>query len=463
MREIRYNLTLLKKISGIRGTIGGKAGISLSPQDVVLLSSAYAALLKEKGNKKCIVIGRDARISGDLVSQLACSSIRSMGFDVVDVGLSTTPTVEMEVVRLKAGGGIILTASHNPRQWNALKLLNERGEFLSAEDGERMLQIADENNIEYADVDSLGNYTKHDKAISYHINSILNLSCLDNKRVQDKAYKVVVDCVNSTGAISIVSLLEQLSCEVIAINADMTGDFAHNPEPLPAHLKQLSKAVQEHNADLGVAVDPDVDRLVLVCEDGSMFGEEYTLVAAADYYLKHKSGPVVSNMSSSRALADIAEKYGQQYFTSAVGEAHVVGRMKEKNAVIGGEGNGGVILPELHYGRDALVGMALILNLLSEKNISASALRASYTSYEIIKEKIEIDPDLNIESILYSIRNDYIEHPINEEDGLRLDINKAWVHIRKSNTEPVIRIIAEAEDKAEAQKLIQAIAKYLSD
>jgi len=456
-------LTLLKKISGIRGTIGGKAGNSLSPQDVVLLASAYVALLKEKGNNECIVIGRDARISGDLVSQLASASIRAMGFDVVDVGLSTTPTVEMEVVRLNAGGGIILTASHNPRQWNALKLLNERGEFLSASDGERMLKIADENSFEYADVDSIGNYSINDEAINYHINSILKLNCLDNKRVQDKAYKVVVDCVNSTGAISIVPLLKKLSCEVIAINADMTGDFAHNPEPLPAHLKQLSDAVLEHEADLGIAVDPDVDRLVLVCEDGSMFGEEYTLVAAADYYLKHNTGPLVSNMSSSRALADIAEKYGQEYYTSAVGEAHVVRRMKQKEAVIGGEGNGGVILPELHYGRDALVGIALILNLLSEQNITASALRASYTSYEIIKEKIEIDPELNIESILNSIRNDYIEYPMNDEDGLRLDINKAWVHIRKSNTEPVLRIIAEAEQKTEAQKLIQSIAKYLSD
>lgn len=456
-------MTLLKKISGIRGTIGGKAGESLSPQDVVLLTSAYASLLHEKGNNKCIVIGRDARISGDLVSQLASSSIRAMGFDVVDVGLSTTPTVEMEVVRLKAGGGIILTASHNPRQWNALKLLNEKGEFLSASDGERMLQIADDNNIEYADVDSLGNYSKNEEAIDSHINSILQLNCLDNKRVQDKSYKVVVDCINSTGAISIIPLLEKLSCEVISINSEMSGDFAHNPEPLPAHLKQLSEAVLEHKADLGIAVDPDVDRLVLVCEDGSMFGEEYTLVAAADYYLKHRTGPLVSNMSSSRALADIAEKYGQAYYTSAVGEAHVVSRMKEKNAVIGGEGNGGVILPELHYGRDALVGVALILNLLSEQNTSASALRASYTSYEIIKEKVEIDPELNIESILNSIRNDYIDYPINDEDGLRLDINKAWVHIRKSNTEPVIRIIAEAEQKSEAQNLIQAIAKYLSD
>ena len=450
-------MTLLKKISGIRGTIGGKAGDSLSPLDIVEMSSAFGELLKRKTDKNKIVVGRDARISGEIVSNLSISTLRAMGFDIIDLGLSTTPTVEVAVDIEKAAGGIIFTASHNPRHWNALKLLNEDGEFISAEDGQALLEIAESEDYEFASVDELGDYSEVGNYIEIHINKILGLDYIKAESISSRNFKIVVDCINSTGAKSIAPLLDRLNCSYILINAEMTGEFAHNPEPLPDHLTELSEEVKKQAADLGIAVDPDVDRLVLVCEDGSMFGEEYTIVAAADYLLSKRPGPAVSNMSSSRALADIAEKYGQKYYSSPVGEVHVVNKMKQTKASIGGEGNGGVILPDLHYGRDALAGIALILMLLSERKTTLSELKKTYPRYVIHKTKYEIDPALDLSGLLKSLKNDYINEQINEEDGMRIDFDKAWVHLRKSNTEPVIRLIAEAPDNEMVEKLIKPI------
>lgn len=457
-------LTLLKKISGIRGTIGGEAGTSLSPLDIVEMTAAFASLLeRQDASRKKVVIGRDARISGKMVSQLSTQTLLAMGFDVIDLGLSTTPTVEMAVKAENASGGIIFTASHNGKEWNALKLLNEKGEFISEQQGVAMLDIAEQRAYRFASVDNLGSYHQNDKYIAYHIEKILALEFIEPELIRKRKFKVVVDCINSTGAVAIPPLLDALDCGYVLLNDDLSGNFAHDPEPLPKNLAALADKVKAENADLGIAVDPDVDRLVLVCEDGSMFGEELTIVAASEFMLGKKSGHLVSNMSSSRALKDLAKKAGVNYYASAVGEVNVVSKMKEVKALIGGEGNGGVIVPELHYGRDALVGIAIILNLLAEKNIKLSDLKASYPSYTIIKEKFEIDPELNIDKLLNEIKNDYIANEINEEDGLRVDFDKSWVHLRKSNTEAVIRVIAEAEHKEEAENLISQFSKYLKE
>ena len=456
-------MTLLKKISGIRGTIGGAPGNSLSPVDVVEMVAAYAQLLDSNGVSRKVVVGRDARVSGEIISNLAINTLLASGFDVIDLGLSTTPTVEMAVKMASAGGGIIFTASHNPAHWNALKLLNAEGEFISAEDGERLLALAASKNLKFADIDSLGQYTEGSDYIDKHINAIIGLDMLDIPLIKANKYKVVVDCVNSTGAISIVPLLEKLDCEVVVLNSEMTGRFTHDPEPLPKNLKQLSDAVVSEGADIGVAVDPDVDRLVLVCGNGEMFGEEYTIVAAADYVLRHKTGPTVSNMSSSRALEDIAIRHGQQHFKSAVGEVNVVEKMKQHDAAIGGEGNGGVILPELHYGRDALVGIAIILNLMASEKKSLLEIKAQYPQYEIIKRKFEIDPALDIGNLIEGIKKKYSNLKLNEEDGLRVDFERSWVHIRKSNTEPVIRLIAEAETQSEAEQLVDQFEQHLNE
>lgn len=456
-------MTLLKKISGIRGTIGGQAGKALTPIDIVEMVSGFGCLIQEQGANNCIVVGRDARISGEMVSQISIHTLIAMGFDVVDLGLSTTPTVEMAVKKHNAGGGIIFTASHNPQQWNALKLLNAKGEFISAAEGERMLILAEAKKFAYASVMDLGKYTTDEQALAYHISEILKLEYLDVSKIQEKNYKVVVDCINSTGAISLPPLFDALNVEYILINEEMNGRFAHDPEPLPKNLQDLSEQVINHKADLGIAVDPDVDRLVLVCGNGEMFGEEYTIVAAADCILENKKGPTVSNMSSSRALQDIAEKYGVQHYKSAVGEVNVVEKMKEVGAAIGGEGNGGVILPELHYGRDALVGIALILNLLARKSSSLLELKKNYRQYQIVKQKYTIDPDLNIESVLSEIKKNYSNFKLDETDGLRVDFPNSWVHLRKSNTEPVIRLIAEAETLEETNKLIADFEYYLKN
>lgn len=456
-------MTLLKKISGIRGTIGGQAGTSLSPVDIVEMVSAFGMLLKEKQSVSKIVVGRDARISGGIVSQLAINTLLAMGFDVIDLGLSTTPTVEMAVEMSGAGGGIIFTASHNPRDWNALKLLNSKGEFISASEGQHMLKIAESGEFVYAGVDALGKYLYDDSYIGKHIDRILALDYIRTEAIQQKGLLVVVDSINSTGTVSIIPLLKRLGCRTLSINETMSGDFAHNPEPLPHNLKQLSKAVIDNKADLGIAVDPDVDRLVLVCPDGSMFGEEYTIVACADYVLRYRDGATVSNMSSSRALEDIAIKYGQKYHQSAVGEVNVVEKMKEVGAAIGGEGNGGVILPELHYGRDALVGIAIILSLLIEEEKTLTELKATYPAYHIIKKKFDISDGAAFEGILESLRKKYCNFRCNVEDGLRIDFEKSWVHLRKSNTEPVIRLIAEAEGEEKAQALIDDFEKQLNE
>ncbi|MEL6864437.1 MAG: phosphoglucosamine mutase [Bacteroidota bacterium] len=450
-------MSLIKSISGIRGTIGGFAGENLTPQDIVECTAAYGSwLLQQKANPK-VVIGRDARISGAIVNQLVCATLQSLGIDVVDLGLSTTPTVEMAVPVEEAGGGIILTASHNPRQWNALKLLNHRGEFISAEDGRELLEFIRAAKIEYVSVEQLGTYTQAEGYMQKHIDAIFALPLVKKDLVAERKFKVVVDAVNSTGAISIVPLLEQLGCEVILINGDMSGHFAHNPEPLPENLTELASAVLFHKADLGVAVDPDVDRLALVCEDGEMFGEEYTLVAVADYILQHKKGPTVSNLSSSRALRDVTQKHQCDYHASAVGEVNVVNKMKAVEAVIGGEGNGGIIYPALHYGRDALVGVALILSQLVQYKKPLSFLRKSYPNYTISKNKIQLTPDINLELLLELLKKKYQNEEINTTDGLKIDFETGWIHLRKSNTEPIIRIYTESTSEVIANNLADKI------
>ena len=444
-------MALIKSISGTRGTIGGKTGLNFTAQDIVESTAAYAQWLINSGQTPTVVLGRDARVSGALVSELVCSTLRMMGITVLDLGLSTTPTVEVAVAQEQAGGGIIITASHNPIEWNALKFLNYKGEFISAKDGAEILRLAAENEIEYADIENLGTYQKLVGYIQKHINLILGLDLVRHGSIQHRKFKIVVDCVNSTGALSIVPLLEALGCEVIAINDAVNGRFAHNPEPLPQHLVQLSEAVVANKADLGVAVDPDVDRLALVCEDGSMFGEEYTLVAVADYILKYKKGNTVSNLSSTQALRKITEKHGGEYFASAVGEVNVVQMMKEVKAVIGGEGNGGIIYPELHYGRDAMVGIALFLSNLVENNLTASQLRQTLPDYVIVKDKIELTPQININNLLLALSEKYAEFPQNKIDGLKIQIDESWIHLRASNTEPIIRIYAESVDENTAQ------------
>ncbi len=447
----------------MRGTIGGAPGNNLTPIDAVELAAAFGQWLKKRGLVPRVVVGRDGRISGPMISALVSQTLVGMGMEVIDQGLSTTPTVAMGVPHHKAGGGIVLTASHNPEQWNALKLLNEKGEFISAKDGEELLSLLERRDFVFAGVHELGKLSIDEDACDIHVDAILNLDTVPADVIRSRKFKVVVDAVNSTGALYMPPLLKALGCEVHLLNGEVTGHFAHNPEPLPKHLQDLAKAVQRERADLGIAVDPDVDRLVLVCEDGSMFGEEYTLVAVADYILSRTPGPVVSNLSSSRALRDLAEKYKQPYYASAVGEVHVVQKMKEVDAVIGGEGNGGVIYPDLHYGRDALVGIALFLAQLARQNTTASALRASYPHYEMVKDKIPLPRNIQPEDLLARLEKLFAERQdaINTIDGLKIERGKNWVHLRKSNTEPILRLYAEAPTAREARAFAEEIYREI--
>ncbi|MDR3272498.1 MAG: phosphoglucosamine mutase [Flavobacteriaceae bacterium] len=458
-------MSLIKSISGIRGTIGGKTGDNLTPIDIVKFASAYGTWLKRTSNKQFlkIIIGRDARISGKMVSDLVCATLQSLGVHVVDLGLSTTPTVEVMVTHLHADGGIILTASHNPKQWNALKLLNSKGEFISDKDGEELLKIADNEDFDFAQIDDLGICDKNIEAIDYHINQILNLPLVDVGAIKGAHLKVVTDCVNSTGGISVPALLKKLGVNVIEMYSEPNGHFPHNPEPLEKNLGEIMKRVPEEKADLGIVVDPDVDRLALICEDGTMFGEEYTLVAVADYVLSQTPSPTVSNLSSSRALRDITEKYSQKYEASAVGEVNVVAKMKEIGAKIGGEGNGGIIYPELHYGRDSLVGIALFLTHLAKKGISVKKLRETYPSYFMGKQKIDLNPAIDTDLILFRLTEKYKSENITTIDGLKIDFPTGWVHLRKSNTEPIIRIYTEAPTQKEADELAERFIKEIRE
>ena len=448
-------MALIKSISGIRGTIGGKINENLTPLDVVKFTSAFGTWLQNKKNKKNItlVVGRDARISGEMVSNLVAATLQGLGINVVDLGLSTTPTVEVMVPELQADGGIILTASHNPKQWNALKLLNEKGEFINGKDGAEVLELAKNENFHYAEVDDLGKYEMVKNGFDIHIQKIMNLPMVDKEAVKAKKYKVVLDAVNSTGGISLPLLLEQLGCEVVKLYCEPNGHFPHNPEPLKEHLTDICDLVKREKADLGIVVDPDVDRLALIDENGEMFGEEYTLVAVADYILKHKKGVAVSNLSSSRALRDVVKIHDSEYFASAVGEVNVVNLMKDKNAVIGGEGNGGIIYPELHYCRDSLVGVALFLTHLVKESKSVSELRATYPAYFMGKKKIELTPEINVDEILGKMKVRYQNEEISTIDGVKIDFAENWVHLRKSNTEPIIRIYTEAKSQKEADQL----------
>lgn len=456
-------MTLIKSISGIRGTIGGSEDQGLTPLDIVKYTAAYADTVIKGDNKK-IVVGRDARISGLMVNQLVCGTLMSKGIDVVDLDLSTTPTVEMAVVKEKAAGGIILTASHNPKQWNALKLLNYKGEFISEKMGNKIIQKVQDSDFEFNDVESLGSYHSESGYIDWHIDEILKLSIVDTSIIRKKNFTVVVDAVNSTGGIAVPKLLKKLGvANVIEIYCEPTGKFPHNPEPLPEHLTDLSAEVVRNNADLGIIVDPDVDRLAFVNENGDVFGEEYTLVAVADYVLSQTKGNTVSNLSSTRALRDVTEKRGGMYHASAVGEVNVVKMMKKTSAVIGGEGNGGIILPELHYGRDALVGIALFLTHLAKENRPMSHLKASYPNYIISKNKIQLTPEIDVDLILNRIKEKYKNQPINTVDGVKIEFDTEWVHLRKSNTEPIIRIYAEGNTLSVADSLVNKIKSDIKE
>ena len=457
-------MSLIKSISGIRGTIGGKPGDTLSPIDTVRFTAAFGTWLLSQSASKKIVIGRDGRISGEMVQRLVVSTLNALGLDVVDLGLSTTPTVEMAVASEKAAGGIILTASHNPKEWNALKLLNEKGEFISAEIGARVLEIAAKDDYVFADVDHLGSYTVNDTALQQHIDAVLAYPLVDTAAIKKAKFRVVVDAINSTGAIAVPLLLKALGVkEITVLNEEVNGRFAHNPEPLPENLLQLCNEVNKQKADLGIAVDPDVDRLCFVCEDGSLFGEEYTLVAVADYVLGQRKGNTVSNMSSTRALKDITLKHGGEYTPSAVGEVNVVNKMKAVNAVIGGEGNGGIIVPDLHYGRDALIGIALFLTHLAKLKKTAKQLRGSYPDYFISKNKIELTPGFDIQKIFEHIRKIYAKQPINTEEGMKIEFDNDWVHLRTSNTEPIIRIYAESNFETTAANIAKQLMKDISE
>lgn len=448
-------MALIKSISGIRGTIGGKVDDNLTPLDVVKFTSAFGTWLQNNKNKKdlTLIIGRDARISGQMVSSLVTATLQGLGINVIDLGLSTTPTVEVMVPELNADGGIILTASHNPKQWNALKLLNDKGEFINGQDGAEVLAIAESEGFNYAEVDNLGKYETRNDGFDIHIQKILDLPMVDADAIKAKKFKVVLDAVNSTGGISLPPLLEQLGCEVVKLYCEPNGHFPHNPEPLKEHLTDICELVKQENADLGIVVDPDVDRLALIDETGEMFGEEYTLVAVADYLLKHKKGAAISNLSSSRALRDVAQSHNSEYFASAVGEVNVVTLMKEKNAVIGGEGNGGIIYPDLHYGRDSLVGVALFLTHLAKENKTVSELRATYPAYFMGKKKIELTPEIDVDHLLTLMEKEYQNEEISTVDGVKIDFPENWVHLRKSNTEPIIRIYTEAQSQQEADEL----------
>ncbi|MDT0644264.1 phosphoglucosamine mutase [Zunongwangia sp. F363] len=458
-------MSLIKSISGIRGTIGGKTSENLTPIDTVKFAAAYGTWLQKtlNKNKVKVVVGRDARISGKMVQELTMNTLTALGIEVIDLGLSTTPTVEVAVPMEKADGGIILTASHNPKQWNALKLLNSKGEFLSGGDGARILDIAEKESFDFAEVDDLGEVIKKENYIDLHINEVLNLALVDVEKIKSAGFKVVVDGVNSTGGIAVPKLLKEMGVEVIELYCEPNGHFPHNPEPLKEHLGDICKLVKEEKADLGIVVDPDVDRLAFIDEKGEMFGEEYTLVACADYVLRKRSGSTVSNLSSSRALRDITNKHGGSYEASAVGEVNVVKLMKDTNAVIGGEGNGGIIYPEAHYGRDSLVGVALFLTHLAEKNIKVSELREEYPAYYMSKNKIELTPGLDVDGILKSVQKRHENEEISTVDGVKIDFPENWVHLRKSNTEPIIRIYTEAKSQQEADDLAQKMIKEIRD
>lgn len=451
-------MALIKSISGIRGTIGGKTGDSLTPLDIVKFASAFGSWIVEKTQNPKIVIGRDARISGEMVSQLVTATLQGLGIDVIDLGLSTTPTVELAVPQEKAGGGIIITASHNPIQWNALKLLQHDGEFISDEDGKEVLEKAEKEDFTFATVKKLGKYTAIDDYLDRHIQHVLNLKLVDREAIAARNFKIVVDCVNSTGGIVIPKLLKALGVvQVEELYCEPTGNFSHNPEPLPENLRDIAHKLENGSYDLGIVVDPDVDRLAFLNEDGSFFGEEYTIVAVADYVLSKQAGSTVSNLSSTKALKDVTIKRGGEYFASAVGEVNVVNKMKDVQAIIGGEGNGGVIYPESHYGRDALVGIGLFLTHLAHSGKTASRLRASYPNYHISKNKIELTAGIDVDHILEAIKARYKKHPINDIDGVKIEFEKEWVHLRKSNTEPIIRIYAESETLATAEHLANKI------
>ncbi len=454
-------MTLIKSISGIRGTIGGKPGEGLTPLDIVRFASSYAKFISnQKHASKVIVIGRDARISGEMLTNIVSGTLIGCGFNVLDIGLSTTPTVEVTVQNESAAGGIILTASHNPKQWNALKLLNNKGEFISAEDGELILQYASSDDFVFSDINQIGSYKFDDSFNNKHIDDVLDLDLVDVELIKSKNFKVVLDAVNSTGGFIIPRLLDKLGVECVKLYCEPNGQFPHNPEPLPENLYEISKKVVECQADFGIVVDPDVDRLAFVCEDGSMFGEEYTLVSVADFVLSKKSGNSVSNLSSTRALSDITKKYKGEYFASAVGEVNVVDMMKINNAIIGGEGNGGIIYPELHYGRDALVGIALFLTQLAERNLSCLSLRNTYPNYFISKNKIDLDPSINILNIFEKLDLKFSKYKTNTIDGLKIDFEEGWVHLRKSNTEPIIRVYSESNSKINSDKMAE---KFISE
>ncbi len=460
-------MALIKSISGIRGTIGGTPGNNLTPMDVVMYTASFGNQLITNENKK-IIVGRDGRISGPFIAEIVIQTLVSIGAEVVDLGLSTTPTVEFAVIAEKAAGGIIITASHNPREWNALKLLNEKGEFINAETGAKILNDAESGNMSFATIEKIGSVVKDDTYLEKHLNAIIDYPLVNKSMIGQKKYKVVVDAINSTGALFVPELLKKLGIDpdnIIVLNGEVNGKFAHNPEPLPQHLSQLSAEVIAHKADIGIAVDPDVDRLVLVCEDGSMFGEEYTLVAVADYVLSKRKGNTVSNLSSSKALKDITEKQNGTYYPAAVGEVNVVEKMKEVNAVIGGEGNGGIIVPDFHYGRDALIGIALILTHLAQSGKSLKQIRSGYPDYFISKNKIELGEEIDLNDVFEKLKVKYKLNPLNTTDGLRIEFDNDWVHLRSSNTEPIIRIIAESNFETTANniatKLIRDIQEFI--
>ncbi len=458
-------MTLIKSISGIRGTIGGHTGDTLNPLDIVKFTTAYATFMKRnaKSGTGKIVVGRDARISGEMVKDIVCGTLMGMGYDVVNIGLATTPTTELAVSMLKADGGIIITASHNPRQWNALKLLNAQGEFLTKADGNEVLKIAEEENFEYADVDHLGHYCEDNSFNQKHIDNVLALQLVDTEAIRNAHFKVCADTINSVGGIILPQLFDALGVEYNILNGEANGDFAHNPEPLEKNLGDIMALTAKGGYDLGIVVDPDVDRLAFICENGKMFGEEYTLVSVADYVLSHTPGNTVSNLSSTRALRDVTEKHGGQYTASAVGEVNVTTMMKNKGAVIGGEGNGGVIYPESHYGRDALVGIALFLSNLAHKKCKVSELRATYPEYFIAKNRIDLTPDTDIDAILGKVKEMYANEKINDIDGVKIDFKDKWVHLRKSNTEPIIRVYSEAHTMKEADELGKTLMQVVYD
>ena len=459
-------MTLIKSISGIRGTIGGVAGEGLNPLDITKFVAAYATLIRKTttNTSNTIVVGRDARISGEMVRSCVCGTLMGMGFDVIDIGLASTPTTELAVTMSGSCGGIILTASHNPRQWNALKLLNEKGEFLNAAEGAEVLSIAAAEAFEFADIDHIGHYTKDDSYDQKHIDSVLALDLVDVEAIRKAGFKVAIDCVNSVGGVVLPKLLRQLGVETIEeLYCDPTGDFQHNPEPLAQNLTDIMGLMKKSNLDVAFVVDPDVDRLAIIDENGDMYGEEYTLVTVADYILQHTPGNTVSNLSSTRALRDVTRKYGLEYNASAVGEVNVVTKMKATGAVIGGEGNGGVIYPASHYGRDALVGIALFLTYLAKKQMTVSELRKTYPAYYMAKNRIDLTPDVDVDAILVKVKEIYANEEVNDIDGVKIDFPDKWVHLRKSNTEPIIRVYSEAGSPEEAEAISEAVMKVVYD